>query len=201
MSGGTYFDAPSSTAPVNDEFEALKELYGVVAMNYDPSSAGLNNSAGVTTTRYLAGLWVPRPATLTGLVIGTSAVGSGYTANQCFVGAYTYADAGTQLAVSAAGAFETALATGPGWISTAFAAPVDVDAGWYYGCALIAASSMPGYLRQGANGVVNKQQNSTGGLVPLRFASAGTGASLPATLPALSQSSAAMFFAFTGTYR
>lgn len=175
-SAGDSLDVPAYLAGIPHP-----RVHGFAAWTYpqEHCSAG---KAGTAGTLYLAGLYVPRPVSITKLCWGNNSAGSGATAGQNFIGLYN--SAGTLLAsvgvdarVASAGAWQETIS------STA------LTPGMYWLAYLFNATSMPSVYRGGdLNGALMNLGLANSAL---RFATNGTGlTALPSSITPSSNSSA-----------
>jgi hypothetical protein len=159
--------------------------HGLAAWTYDPAIVS-GGKAGVSGTIYLAGMYVPRSLTATKLFWGVGTAAATVTAGANWVGLYSAA--GTRLASNAADSKITSTGVNTDTISAA------LTPGLYWAAFLFAATTMPQIYRAGD--VSATLMNCGLGSSPstLRFATNGTGTTLPSTITPASNVSAQFSF-------
>ena len=147
----------------------------LIAWDFDPVIC--STSVAMATGRiYLMRVNVREPQTITNILFDPTVGATGITANQNFAGLYN--SSGILVASTTAGVMDTPIA-GTTSATVALSSTYSAAAGFYWVALLVNATSPPSLLRASANNLFPDQGNSAS---QFRFATNGTGTSLPSTI-------------------
>ena len=151
--------------------------------NFDPS-AGITGGTVMTKTDVsLARINIRTPTVVNNVWLHCVTAATGQTSNQNFVGIYN--SAGTLLGSSAAGSLDGKLTTGA-VVTQPLTGPVSLGPGFYWVAALFNSSGTAVLLAEAANSAVNA--NTGLSAANYRWATNGTGTTLPSTITPASNS-------------
>lgn len=161
---------------------------GLIAWSFDPVTTSGSTSA-VSGTVFLSQITLRYAQTISNLAVAIATGASGVTANQNFLGLYT--SAGTRVAVTAAGAIDTAIASS-GYLSQAVVTPYAAAAGTYW-VAYLNNATTAALLQRGTGATLSIANVGMTG-AGMRYAVNGTAqTSLPATITPASNSATNAF--------
>jgi hypothetical protein len=156
---------------------------GLLEWNFDPAAAIIGGTVMTKTDISLARINVRTPMVASNVWLHCVTAATGQTANQNFVGIYN--SAGTLLGSSAAGSLDGKLTTG-NVVTQPLAAPVSLGPGFYWIAVLVNSSGTAVLLAEAANNATNGNTGLTA--ATYRWATNGTGTTLPSTITPSSNS-------------
>lgn len=165
-----------STLQTRDaEFSATESGYKAWSFPAEQvSGTGIGTGNGVIT---LARVKVPVASSITGIALYINTAGSGLTSGQNFLGLYD--NNGTQVGVTAD---QSANWAGTGWMNAALVGgPFNVSAGYFW-IALVSNATTRPLFGKNNNALSSALYNGLLTAANLRFATNGTGTSLPASI-------------------
>lgn len=156
---------------------------GMLEWNFDPAAAITGGTVMTKTDISLARINIRTPTVVNNVWLHCVTAATGQTSNQNFVGIYS--SAGALLGSSAAGSIDSKLTTGA-VVTQPLTAPVALGPGFYWVAALFNSSGTAVLLAEAGNSAVNANAGLTA--VNYRWATNGTGTTLPSTITPSSNS-------------